>query len=234
MHLATVFVEQIVDPSEDAGFATVERGLELLGLFVFAVSGAMLAVRKGFEVVGIVSLALVTAMGGGVVRDLILGDLPPLAFRDVWYFVVPLVAASLVFAFHSVIDRHLHRSVLVFDAMGLGLFSVTGAVKAAEYATTAVGAVSLAVVTAIGGGIMRDVLANDPPQIFHPDSRLYAIPAAAGAAVIVVLIRNDAYVSVVAALVAAGVCAARLAALRWGWRAPMPRMARGGRTPSGS
>jgi uncharacterized membrane protein YeiH len=229
VHLATVFVEQIVDASEDAGFATVERGLELLGLFVFAVSGAMLAVRKGFEVVGIVSLALVTATGGGVVRDLVLGDLPPAAFRDLWYFVVPLVASSLVFVFHAVIDRYLHRSVLVFDAMGLGLFTVTGAVKATEYATTAVGAIALAVVTAIGGGIMRDVLANDPPQIFHPDSHLYAIPAAAGATVIVVLSRNDAYVSAVAALVAAGVCAARLAALRWGWRAPMPRPAREGR-----
>lgn len=219
-------VEQIVDPTEEAGYAAVERGLELLGLFVFAVSGAMLAVRKGFELVGITSLALVTALGGGVLRDLVLGDAPPIAFRDVWYLVVPIVAAAIVFVFHGVVDRHLHRSVLVFDAMGLGLFSVTGAVKAAQYDTTAVGAVVLGVVTAIGGGIVRDVLANDPPQLFQPDSRLYAIPAAAGSAVIVVLIRNDVYVSAVAALVAAGVCGARLAALRWGWRAPMPRPAR--------
>lgn len=206
-----------------AGFADLERALELLGLFVFAISGAMLAVRKEFEVVGITSLALVTAMGGGVVRDLVLGDSPPVAFRDLWYFVVPLLAAAIVFVGHAAIDRHLGRSVLVFDAIGLGLFAVTGAVKAAAYDTTAVGAVVLAVVTATGGGILRDVLANDPPQIFQPDSRLYAIPAAAGAAVIVTISRNDAYSSIVGAAVALAVCLIRLAALRWGWRAPKPR-----------
>lgn len=227
MHVAAVHVEQIVDATgAGTGFETLERGLELLGLFVFAISGAMLAVRKGFEVVGLTSLALVTAMGGGVVRDLVLGDTPPLAFRDVWYFVVPLSAAAIVFVAHGVIDRHLHRSVLVFDAIGLGLFSVTGAVKAASYGTTAVGAVVLAVVTAAGGGILRDVLANDQPQIFQPDSRLYAIPATAGATVIVVLSRNDIYSGVVATVVAVGVCLVRLAALRWGWRAPMARPAR--------
>lgn len=230
MHVATIIewavVEQIVDPTEDAGYAAVERGLELLGLFVFALSGAMLGVRKRFEVVGITSLALVTALGGGVLRDLILDDVPPLAFRDVWYLVVPIAAAAIVFVFHGALDRQLHRSVLVFDAMGLGLFAVTGALKAARYDTTAVGAVVLGVVTATGGGIFRDVLANDQPQLFQPDSRLYAIPAAAGAAVIVVLVRNDVYVPLVAALVAAGVCAVRLAALRWGWRAPMPRPAK--------
>lgn len=221
---AALFVEQLADPAEaGAGFARVERGLELLGLFVFAISGAMLGVRKGFEVVGVTSLALVTALGGGVVRDLVLGDTPPPAFRDVWYLLVPLGAAAIAFIAHASIDRHLHRSVLVFDAIGLGLFSATGAVKAVSYDTTAVGAVVLAVVTAAGGGIVRDVLANDPPQIFQPDSRLYAIPAAAGAVVIVVVIRNDVYSSVVATLVAAGVCLLRLAALRWGWRAPMPR-----------
>lgn len=227
MHAAHV-IEQIVDASETAtGFARLERGFELLGLFVFAISGAMLAVRKGFELVGITSLAMITALGGGVVRDLVLGDTPPLAFRDTWYLVIPLVAATIVFVAHGPIERHLQRPVLVFDAIGLGLFSVTGAVKAASYPdTTAVGAVVLAVVTAVGGGILRDVLANDPPQLFQPDSRLYAIPAAAGATILVVLTRNDVYSAGAAVLIAAGVCLARLAALRWGWRAPMPRPAR--------
>ena len=218
---------QIVDGQDSGiGLATGERVLELLGLFVFAISGGMLAVRKGFEVVGVASLALVTALGGGIARDLVLGDTPPIAFRDIWYLVVPLTAAVLVFVAHTAIDRHLERSVLVFDAIGLGLFSVTGAVKAAAADTTAVGAVLLAVVTATGGGIIRDVLANDQPQLFQPDSRLYAIPAAAGGTVIVALSRNDADTSAVAALVAVGVCAVRLAALRWGWRAPTPRPAR--------
>jgi len=204
------------------GFASLERALELLGLFVFAVSGGMLAVRKRFEVVGVTSLALVTALGGGIMRDLVLGDTPPRAFRDVAYLLVPLSAAAIVFVGHSLIARHLHRSVLVFDAAGLGLFTVTGAVKAAAYSTTAVGAVLLAVVTAVGGGIVRDVLANDQPQLFQPDSRLYAIPATAGAVVIVVAWRGDWYSGAIGAIVAAAVFGVRLAALHFGWRAPMP------------
>jgi len=204
------------------GLATLERLLDLIGLLAFAVSGALLAVRKGFELVGITSLALVTATGGGVVRDLVLGDTPPTAFRDLWYFLVPLAAAGLVFVAHATIERHLTAPVLVFDAIGLGLLTVTGAVKAVEFDSTAVGAVALAVVTATGGGILRDVLANDPPQIFQRDSRLYAIPATIGAVVVVVLVRTDAYSGIAAASIAAGVCLVRLAALRWGWRAPMP------------
>jgi uncharacterized membrane protein YeiH len=204
------------------GFATAERVLELLGLFVFAVSGGMLAVRKGFELVGVTALACTTALGGGVIRDLVLGDTPPRAFRDVAYLVVPLGAALVVFAFHSLISHSMHRSVLVFDAAGLGLFTVTGAVKAAAYPTTVLGAVLLAVVTAVGGGIMRDVLANDQPQLFQPHSRLYAIPATAGAAVVVGAVRNDWYSGAIGALVAGAVCAVRLAALHFGWRAPTP------------
>ena len=218
---------QLAEPvGPGTGFETFERALELIGLFVFAVSGGMLAVRKGFEAVGVASLAFVTALGGGIIRDLVLGDSPPQAFGDVWYLVVPLTAAAIVFVGHTFIDRSLHRSVLVFDAAGLGLFAVTGAVKASAYDTTAIGAVLLAVITAAGGGILRDVLANDQPQIFQPHSRLYAIPAAAGAVVIVVAARNDASSGALSAGVAAGVCAVRLGALRWGWRAPSPITAR--------
>lgn len=210
----------------EAGFGEFGRWLDLAGIFVFAISGAMLAVKKRFEVVGIVSLASVTALGGGIVRDVLLGDVPPVAFRDVWYLVVPLVASGLVFAGHTAVERRLHRPVLIFDAVGLGLFAATGALKAAAFDTTAIGAVLLAVLTATGGGVIRDVLANDPPQIFHPDSRLYAIPATLGAIVIVAISRNGGAAETVAPFVAAGVGALRLAALRWGWRAPMPRPTR--------
>jgi uncharacterized membrane protein YeiH len=207
----------------DSGFATLERVLELLGLFVFAISGGMLAVRKGFEVVGVTALAGTTALGGGIIRDLVLGDSPPVAFRDVWYLVVPLSAAVVVFVGHRWISSAVHRSVLVFDAAGLGLFTVTGAVKAASFGTTAVGAVLLAVVTAVGGGILRDVLANDQPQLFQAESRLYAIPAAVGATIVVATVRNDVYSGVIGAGVAAAVFAVRVAALHFGWRAPRPR-----------
>ena len=201
---------------------TLERTLDLVGVFVFAVSGGLLAVRKGFEVVGVTALALVTALGGGVLRDLLLGATPPTAFQDVWYLVVPLLAAALVFVGHFVIEAHLTHAVLAFDAAGLGLFCVTGAVKAAAFGASAVGAVLIGVIAAIGGGIIRDVLANEQPSLFHRESTLYAIPAALGATVVVVATRNDVYSGAVAAAVAFAVFVVRIAAMRFRWRAPMP------------
>ena len=202
--------------------ATLERTLDLVGVFFFAVSGGLLAVRKGFELVGVIALSLVTALGGGVIRDLVLGAIPPTAFTDVLYLVVPLLAAAIVFVAHGPLEERFRTPVLLFDAAGLGLFAVTGAVKASAFGLSAVGAVLIGVISAVGGGIMRDVLANDPPHLFHPDSRLYAIPAAVGATIIVVAWRNDFYSGGLAVGVAAVVFVFRLAALRFGWRAPKP------------
>ncbi len=205
--------------------ATLERSLDLIGVFFFAVSGGLLAVRKGFELVGVVALSLVTALGGGVIRDVVLGATPPTAFNDVLYLVVPLSAAGLVFVAHQPIDHQFVKPVQFFDAAGLGLFAATGAVKAAAFEVSAVGAVLIGVIAAVGGGIVRDVLANEPPHLFHPESRLYAIPAALGATVIVVAWRNGFYSGGVAIGAAVGVSVLRLAAIRFGWRAPAPRRA---------
>ncbi len=108
--------------------ASVERALDLAGIFVFALSGGLLAVRKHFDLVGVVVLAAVTALGGGLMRDLLLGDVPPAAFRDTTYLVVPLVGSVVVFAGHGAIERWVSRAHLVFDAAGLGLFVVVGPV----------------------------------------------------------------------------------------------------------
>jgi len=201
---------------------TLERTLDLIGVFAFAISGGLLAVRKGFELVGVISLALVTALGGGVLRDLLLGATPPTAFSDVLYLVVPLGAAALVFVGHWLISQRVNRAVLIFDAAGLGLFCVTGAVKAFSFGTSAVGAVLIGVISAAGGGIIRDVLANEHPSIFHRDSTLYAIPAALGATAVVVSLRNDFYSGGVAIGVAIMVFLFRIAAMHFRWRAPMP------------
>ncbi len=200
----------------------LEKSLDLIGVFAFALSGGLLAVRHGFELVGVVSLALVTALGGGVIRDVLLGATPPTAFSDVWYLVVPLAASAVVFVAHWRINRRVKRAVMIFDAAGLGLFCVTGAVKASAYGASAVGAVLIGVISAAGGGILRDVLANEQPSIFHRDSTLYAIPAALGATIVVVSWRNGFYGEEVAIAVAVGVFVLRLGALRFGWRAPMP------------
>ena len=128
----------------------------------------------------------------------------------------------MVFVGHSWIEHRLERPVLVFDAAGLGLFCVTGAVKASMFDTTPVGAILLGVVSAVGGGILRDVLANEHPMIFRADSTLYAIPAAVGSTVVVVAWNNDWYTGTLGIVVAGGVFVLRLAALHYGWRAPRP------------
>ena len=202
--------------------ATLERSVDLVGVFFFAVSGGLLAVRKGFELVGVVALSLVRALGGGIMRDLVLGATPPTAFDDVLYLVVPLAASAIVFVASGPIERRFRTPVQLFDAAGLGLFAATGAVKASAFEASAVGAVLIGVTSAVGGGIIRDVLANEEPHLFHPNSRLYAIPAALGATAIVVAWRNDLYSGGVAIGVAFAVFLARLAAIRFGWRAPRP------------
>ena len=106
----------------------IERVLDLGGILVFAISGGLTAVRKEYDVVGVVALSLVTALGGGILRDLLLGDTPPGALRDTSYLVVPLVAAALVSLFHRRVERHLRRPAVLFDAAGLGLFAVIGTV----------------------------------------------------------------------------------------------------------
>ena len=114
---------------------TVTYVLELIGIFAFATSGALLAIRSGFDVVGIVVLAETTALGGGVLRDLIIGATPPAAFRDPLYLVIPLVAASVTFFFHPQVAR-LGTAVLIFDAGGLGLYTVTGLEIAQDFTVT--------------------------------------------------------------------------------------------------
>src|SRR5829696_4205029 len=110
----------------------VQLTFELVGIFAFAVSGALLAIRKDFDVVGIVLLAGITALGGGVARDVIIGATPPVAFTNLGYFLMPVAAAAVTFFAHRVFER-LTLTVLVFDAAGLGFFCVGGTLKALDH-----------------------------------------------------------------------------------------------------
>ncbi|HVL97491.1 MAG TPA: TRIC cation channel family protein [Solirubrobacteraceae bacterium] len=193
--------------------------IEALGVLAFALSGALLGARRGFDVVGIVVLAALTAMGGGVLRDVLLGDTPPAAFREWPYFAAPIVAAAVTLLFHPAIERQL-RTVLVLDAAGLGLFCVAGTVKALDHGLDVLPAAALGVTTGVGGGILRDVVARETPVIVSADSELYAIPAAAGALVVAGAWHLDLYAPVLGPVVAAAIFAVRLVALRRGWRAP--------------
>lgn len=198
---------------------SVQHALEIVGIFVFAISGALLAVRKNFDVFGIAVLAEATALGGGLLRDLIIGAVPPAAFTDLGYFVTPLVAALLVFFLHPHVER-IQTGVNVFDAAGLGLFCVTGTTKAYEYGLGLTASAALGLATAVGGGVLRDVLANEVPSLLRWDRDLYAVPAIVGAAMVVLCIQFDMLNGVTGGLAVVTAFALRLLAMRFHWRAP--------------
>lgn len=192
--------------------------LDLVGIFVFAMSGALVGVRKDLDLFGVLVLAGTTGLGGGFLRDVLIGATPPAALADWRYLLVPVAAGLVTFAFHPVVGR-MERTISVLDAFGLAVFCVAGALKAVDYGLGPLPAALLGMVTGIGGGMMRDVLAGRVPVIFRGE--LYATPALAGALVAVLGVRADVPVVVVAA-VGATVCLVwRLLALWRGWQAPL-------------
>jgi uncharacterized membrane protein YeiH len=201
--------------------ATLEQALNFIGIFVFAISGALLAVHKNYDIVGMTVLAEITAIGGGVLRDLILGATPPASFTDSITFLLPILAAALTFFVHQHMNR-IQAAVLVFDAAGLALFCVTGATKALAFGMGPVEAIALGALTAVGGGIMRDVLANEQPAVLRAESELYAVPAVLGSTLVVILQHFAIYNSVAVTSIVLLVFAVRMTALRYGWRAPHP------------
>jgi uncharacterized membrane protein YeiH len=196
----------------------VQQTLDLIGIFVFSLSGGLLAVRKNLDIFGIAVLAEVTALGGGVFRDLIIGA-PPAAFQNRGYFFTPLAATVVVFFLHPEVER-INNAVQVLDGLGLGLFCVTGTAKAHDYGLGSVAAVALGMVTAAGGGVARDLLVNERPSLLRWDRALYAVPALVGGGITAVLVSAhhlNAFTGTFAGLVAFTV---RMLALRYNWRAP--------------
>ena len=193
--------------------------LDLVGIFVFAISGGLVAVRKDLDIFGVLVLAGTTGLGGGFLRDVLIGALPPAALADWRYLLVPVSAGLLTFWFHPAIGRR-ERVINIFDAAGLALFCVTGAVKALEAGLGPVPSALMGMLTGIGGGILRDILAGRVPIVLRGE--LYATPALVGALIVVVGLEAGAAVSVVAVPAAAVCLLWRLLAMRRGWNAPRP------------
>jgi uncharacterized membrane protein YeiH len=194
--------------------------LDLAGTFAFALNGALTAVRVANpDIVGVVTLGVITALGGGIIRDIMIDYLPPATFSD-WRYLAVATAGSLLAFF---LGRRLQRllgAITALDAAGLSLFAVTGAGKALEFGLGPVQAVILGAVTGVGGGTLRDVLIQRIPVVLRKE--LYAIPALAGAAVTVVSIRLGIY-GVPAAVLAAAVCfTIRMLGVRFDVNAPRP------------
>jgi len=197
---------------------TLILALNLVGTFVFGLSGGLAAVRGKLDLFGVVVLSGVVGLAGGITRDLLIG-VPPATFRD-WRYLVAVGAAAAVcfFAGHAV--ERVQRSILLLDAMGLAVFCVTGASKALDHHLGPVQATILGAITAIGGGMLRDVLLSEVPTVLRHE--LYAIPALTGAAVVAIA-HVAGSTSAVFALIGATVCfVMRLAGMHYGIDAPAP------------
>lgn len=199
-------------------------GLDLAGTFAFALNGALTAVKVAkLDVVGVVTLGMVTALGGGIIRDILIDSLPPATFSDWRYLLVAALGSLIAFAFSRSLSR-LNAPILLLDAAGLSLFAVTGASKAFDFGVGAAQAAILGTITGVGGGTMRDMLIARVPVILR--SELYAIPALVAATVVVVTEKTGVY-GTVAAVVAAALCfTIRVVGLRYRLNAPGPPGAR--------
>jgi uncharacterized membrane protein YeiH len=192
--------------------------LDLVGTFVFALSGAMAGVRHRLDLFGVLVLSFAAANTGGISRDLLVGAVPPPAISDWRYLAASLLAGTVVFWRSSIIAR-LRSPVLIFDAAGLALFAVAGTQKALAFGLNPIMAALLGMLTGIGGGIARDLLLAEIPTVLRAD--LYALAALAGAAVVVIgatLQLPATAVTIAGAVLCFGL---RFMAIRRGWHLPL-------------
>jgi uncharacterized membrane protein YeiH len=193
--------------------------LDLVGMFVFGLAGATAAVRQRVDLFGVLVIAFATASAGGILRDLIIGAVPPATFRDWRYLAAALLAGFVTFIWHGTLER-LSNPVRVFDAAGLGLFAVAGAQKALAFGLQPVMAALLGMLTGIGGGIVRDLLLSRVPVVFHGE--IYALAALAGATVVVTGHWLQ-WPALPTAIGGAVLCfALRIGAMRFKWELPTP------------
>jgi uncharacterized membrane protein YeiH len=201
---------------------------DLVGVAVFAASGASAGVAKRLDIFGVGFVGVVAALGGGVVRDLLIGAVPPYTLTHWPYLAVAVSAALLPFWLHPQLNR-LRRTVLVLDAAGLALFTVTGTLKALDARVPAVGACVIGMITGIGGGLGRDLLTGEIPIVLRRE--IYAVASLLGAVMVAGLVRLGAGRPALMAGIAVLVFIVRLLALRRRWTAPTPREPLPGRPP---
>lgn len=156
--------------------------LDLLGTFVFALSGAAAGVKNRLDLFGLMVLAFAAGNAGGITRDLLIGSVPPAAIRDWRYLGVSILAGLVTFFWYPDIDVK-RRPILLFDAAGLALFAVTGTQKALAVGLNPVMAALMGMLTGIGGGMLRDILVNETPTVLRAD--LYAVAALAAGIVVI-------------------------------------------------
>ncbi len=193
------------------------EALDWIGTFAFALSGGLLGVQKRFDLFGVLFLSFVVAVAGGMIRDVLIGAVPPAGISEIHYFVIAIIGGLITFyCYPRVVSRQHQISLL--DAVGLGLFAVIGAAKAVDHGINPLMAAIMGMLTGIGGGMMRDVLAGEVPFVLRSD--LYAVAALAAGA-IVALGHVLGMPRLYPMLVGAAICILlRIMAIYRGWRAP--------------
>jgi uncharacterized membrane protein YeiH len=192
---------------------------ELVGIAVFAASGASAGVAKRLDIFGVVFVGGVAALGGGVVRDLLIGAVPPFAFTHWQYLVVAFGSALLLFWLHPQFGR-LRRTVLLLDAAGMALFTVTGTLKALDARVPTIGACLIGMISAIGGGLGRDLLTGEIPVVLRRE--IYAVASLFGAFLVALFVHLHLDRGVLIGLTAVLIFVVRVLALRNKWEAPVP------------
>jgi uncharacterized membrane protein YeiH len=192
--------------------------LNLVGTFAFGLSGGILAVRKKMDLFGVLVLSVATGLGGGIIRDLLLGHVPPATLLDWRFLAAAGVAGLLVFLDFRQIARW-NRFVTAFDAIGLAIFTVTGTTIALSAGLGPVPAALLGMLTGIGGGALRDVLAAEVPLVLR--SEIYAVASLLGAIIIIVADQVQALGPVVEVLAAVATFGLRMISVWRGWKIPV-------------
>ena len=191
--------------------------LDLLGTFVFGISGALLAVRRELDVFGIAVLSVAAGLAGGMIRDALLGATPPTALADSRYLPTAIAAGACAFFGHRLLAK-LNKPVMILDALGLGLFAVSGCGKALDFGLDPLPAILLGVLTAVGGGAVRDLLVVETPRVLREE--IYAFAAMVGAVIVVIGAGLGFSETSTAVVGVVAVVAIRVVSALRGWRAP--------------
>jgi uncharacterized membrane protein YeiH len=200
---------------------TLSLAAELLGIAVFAASGASAAVGKRLDLFGVVVIGALCALGGGALRDILI-DAKPLALTDWRYPLVAVIASLVVFRFHPALSR-MRPTMLVLDAAGLALFTVVGTLKGLDYGFAVYAACIVGVLSGIGGGILRDILVQEIPAVLRED--FYAMAAVVGSVIVAVGARWESQIGhwTLMLIAIATIFVVRMVAIRYRWEAPKPK-----------
>ncbi len=190
---------------------------DLIGTFVFAISGVLTASSKKFDVFGASVIAFVTAIGGGTIRDMLIGSHPVGWINDLnyLYVIIGAILVSIIFKRHII---KLRKTLFLFDTIGIGVFTIIGVQKSIDLNISPVIAIMMGTISAVFGGVIRDILTNETPLIFRKE--IYATPCLAGGALYLLLLQlnlNPGLISLITALLIIGI---RLIAVKKSWSLP--------------